>query len=132
MYSSAADVIGYTGVTPDDLNLANDVELTNAIDGWLTQVTDLINEDRGRDFAADGAEVPPGIHNIAMRACANMVMLAMQRRQSGVVQVSDYSVRMVQDTVFSKAIREDLAMYGQKRGTQIGVWVVDTSLVEGV
>lgn len=110
MYSSAAEVISYTGVRPADFGLETDEALTSVIEGWLAQAKDLINADRNRDYSQE-ATVPPGINNIALRLVANMVAQAQFRRETPIVRVDDFNVQMVEDRVFTDGIRRDLARY---------------------
>jgi len=113
-YSSAEDVMQYTGVKPQDLGLDDELKLKEVIEKWLIQIKDIIDRDRNRNFHKEGSEVPPGIDHIAMRVCANVVAQASFRRESTIVQVDDYSIQMVDDQIFTKAIREDLSRYPRK------------------
>ena len=113
-YSTAEEVMQYTGVKPGDLGLSEEQELKDVLEGWLIQIKDIIDRDRNRNFHKEGSEVPPGIDHIAMRVCANVVAQASFRRESTIVQVDDYSIQMVDDQIFTKAIREDLSRYPRK------------------
>ena len=121
-YSTPAEVITFTGVQPADLGFKENNEdgdtpaeqLTAQVTAWLEEVKDLIDQDRHRDYAADGY-VPAGIDNIAKRACANLVMLAIQRRQSPIIRVDDFNIKMADDRIFTPALKEDLAKYPAKR-----------------
>lgn len=118
-YSSAEEVIRFTGVHPPDLGLSSDDELKTVIEGWLVQIKDVIDQDRNRDYhqeVIDGKRtaVPPGINLIAMRMCANMVAQATFRRESTIVQVDDYKIQMVDDRVFTEQLMKDLSRYPKK------------------
>jgi len=118
-YSNADEVIQYTGVQPQDLGLESYEGLNRVIEGWLVQIKDIIDKDRNRDYHQEmeegkRTEVPPGIHHIAMRVCANVVAQATFRRESTIVQVDDYKVQMVDDQVFTDAIKKDLSRYPKK------------------
>ena len=116
-YSSAQDVIDFTGIRPTDLNL---VDITNGdtaaeqliaiVEGWLVEIKDLIDMDRNRDYASE-TEIPAGIHAIAKRMAANMVAQAVIRRDTPIIRIGDYAVKMVDDTILTKSIREDLSLY---------------------
>lgn len=120
-YSTAQDVIDFTGILPGDLNLVDisggdtaSEQLVTIIEGWLEEVKDLIDRDRNRDYAAESPDIPPGIHFIAKRIAANMVAQAVLRRDSPIIRINDYAVKMVSDEVFTPAIRRDLAVYPAK------------------
>ena len=113
-YSTAEEVMQYTGVKPGDLGLNEEQELKDVLEGWLIQIKDIIDKDRNRNYHREGSEVPPGINHIAMRVCANVVAQASFRRESTIVQVDDYRIQMVDDQIFTEAIREDLSRYPRK------------------
>ena len=115
-YSTAEEVMQYTGVKPGDLGLNEEQELKDVLEGWLIQIKDIIDKDRNRDYHQEGSEVPPGINHIAMRVCANVVAQASFRRESTIVQVDDYRIQMVDDQIFTEAIRSDLSRYPRKTG----------------
>ena len=126
-YSSADEVIQYTGVQPQDLGLESYEGLHRVIEGWLVQIKDIIDQDRNRDYHQEveegkRTEVPPGINHIAMRVCANVVAQATFRRESTIVQVDDYKIQMVDDRVFTDAIKKDLSRYPRK--PSFGIMVV--------
>jgi len=131
VYSSPEKVIEYTGVRPQDFGLEDELDgneevvktaeekLESIIEGWLEQVKDLIDHDRNRDYHEEVEEgkrekVPPGIEFIALRMAANMVAQANLRRQTPIVRHDDFSVDMVGDKVFTKAIQRDLARFPYK------------------
>lgn len=107
-YSSAQEVIAYTGLRPDTLRCDSDAALENLLESWLVQIKSLIDADRGRTFDTD---TPAGIHNIAMRICSNMVALMQHRAQSPIIRVDDFTVRMVSDEIFTASIRRDLMRF---------------------
>lgn len=121
-YSTAEEVMQYTGVKPGDLGLNEEQELKDVLEGWLIQIKDIIDKDRNRNYHREGSEVPPGINHIAMRVCANVVAQASFRRESTIVQVDDYRIQMVDDQIFTEAIRSDLSRYPRKMG--FGIMVV--------
>lgn len=121
-YSTAEEVMQYTGVKPGDLGLNEEQELKDILEGWLIQIKDIIDKDRNRNYHREGSEVPPGINHIAMRVCANVVAQASFRRESTIVQVDDYRIQMVDDQIFTEAIRSDLSRYPRKIG--FGMMVV--------
>ena len=118
-YSTPEEVMQYTGIKPQDLGLGIDEELKQVIEGWLIQIKDIIDQDRNRDYHQEveegkRTEVPPGIHHIAMRVCANVIAQAAFRRESTIVQVDDYKVQMVDDQIFTEPIMRDLSRYPRK------------------
>lgn len=125
-YSSVEKVIQATGVRAKDFG-CEDHELHTILQDWLDEATDLINLDRKRDYEAEAAAeggnpVPAGIHSIARRIVGNMVSIAMLRRETPVIKVGEWSLNLVNDDVFTAAIRRDLKRYPKK--ARIGFAVV--------
>ena len=123
-YSTPEDVIQYTGIQPGDLNLEDDDpegedpktaadKRTALLEKWLKQITSLIHGHQKMNYLElvdneELEEVPAGIHNIAMRMAANMVGQAVLRRETPIVKIDDFAVKMVSDAVMTKDIRTDL------------------------
>ncbi len=56
-------------------------------------------------------EPPDGVVNGVLRIVANMVAQAKIRRNTVVLQLDEYTQRLVDDRVFTRAVRDDLSMY---------------------
>lgn len=128
-YSSVEDVIKLAGVKPvdfdfeDDLGLSDegktaDEKLVTLVTSWLISVKSFIDSNRNRDYTQeviDGTlrEIPPGIHNIALRAAANMAAIALLRRETAVQRV-DIVARLKGDEIFTESLRQDLAQFPAK------------------
>lgn len=127
-YSTAVDVIGATGVEPDDLSQADSASLTSLIEDWLLEIKDIIDADRKRDFldeaGGDPLAVRKLVHNVAKRMASNMVALAVLRRDTSIVKMDDFSVQLVSDRVLTEDVRRDLALIprGSTASLPIGMW----------
>lgn len=113
-YSTPKEVIEYTGIQPESLNLQSDPgKLLVILEKWLKQIASIIHGHQKMNYlelvaTGDIEEVPAGIHNIAMRMAANMVAQAVLRRETPIVRIDDFAVKMVSDAILTKDIREDL------------------------
>jgi len=58
--------------------------------------------------------IPEGIHNIAMRACANMVKLAYMNRESPVIRIDDWTTKLVEDKILTDSLKKELGLYYKK------------------
>ena len=118
-YSTPEAVMRYTGIRHSDLGLEDEEQLKAILRDLLREAKDLIDQDRNRDYheeILDGKRdaVPPGINNIALRMVANMMAQAVMRRDTPIVRVDDFSFQMVDDQVFTNAIKKDLSKYPYK------------------
>lgn len=129
-YSSVEDVLNYTGIRPADLGFKDDKDdggdpedsgfrktaedkLAAFIEARLIEIKDMIDRDRNRDYHAE-INVPPGIHHIALRIMKNLMGHAVMSRSTPIVRVDDFTIRMVEDQVFTPAIKRDLRTYPAK------------------
>lgn len=112
-YSTAEDVISYTGVEPKDLGLDSEANLKLLLEKWLTEIKSLIDADRNRDYLAEGT-VPAGIDNIAKRIASNLVAIAVVRRDTPIVRVDDFNIQIVRDEIFTEPIQKDLSRFPAK------------------
>jgi hypothetical protein len=125
-YSTPEDVIRFTGSRPQDFGFTTPAQLEDLVRAWLVEAKDLIDQDRNRDYHQEVVQgvralIPPGIHNIAKRIVANMLALAVLRRETPVVKIDDFTIRMVEDQIFTRAIKQDLAKYPRKPGFRMSV-----------
>ena len=102
-YSSVEDVLLLSGIKAVDFDLEDDLgaeensrsaeeKLSTLVTGWLISVKSFIDHNRNRDYTQEVIagtlyEIPPGIHNIALRATANMAAIALLRRETSVQRV---------------------------------------------
>lgn len=65
------------------------------------------------------APAPPGVAGGVMRIAANMVAQAKLRRKTQIIQLDEYTQRLVDDRIFTRGIKEDLSLY-QRQDPEIG------------
>ena len=58
--------------------------------------------------------LPEGIHNIAMRVCANMVKLAYANRESPVIRLEEMDAKLIEDKIMTTPIKNELRTYYKK------------------
>lgn len=111
MWISVDKIINFTGVKPKHLNLEkdDDAKLEEIIGDWILQSQDLINMYTNRNYTDDN--VRPAIQNICTRLTANMVTLAIQRRDSPIVKVNDWTINNVPSDIFTDDLKNDLKPY---------------------
>lgn len=76
----------------------------------------LVSEVGGYFWIADIEKtvIPEGIHNIAMRACANMVKIAYMNRESPVIRIDDWNTKLVEDKILTDSLKKELGLYYKK------------------
>lgn len=136
MYITKERIIRNTGIKAEDFNITIQADFETMIDEWIEDATDIINEDRNRDYekeVLDGKreKVPAGIKNIAERMVSNMVAKMILRRQTPITQNEDFEVTMTSDEVFTDSIKKDLARYPMKSTLNIfRVGAVDDEVID--
>lgn len=119
MYGSVGGVRDLTGVRPEQLGKATDVELDALLTSWLEEASSAIDTYLERDLEAEVAAgtlpaVPKLVHSCANRIVANMVALGIQRRLSPVVSEDEFSVQLSSDATFTRPIRDELSPLHRK------------------
>lgn len=127
MWISVDDVINFTGLKPKHLNLEKDdtTGLNNIVSDWINQSQDLINMYTNRNYT--DATVRDAIRNICLRLTSNMVSLAIQKRDSPIVKVNDWTIQNVPSNIFTDDLREDLRPFVKDSSTEpdsIGVLAI--------
>jgi len=119
-YGTVESVLLYTGVKPADFGLTSttggdtaEQKLISLITGWLKEATDIIDRIIGGSYL-DSDNVPPGLHNIAVRIVANMCAQAILRRETPVIRIGEFAVRMTDDTIVTPSIKRDLSRYTKR------------------
>lgn len=112
MYSTADDVRHYSQVKPKDLGFDDVPALDDWIEDRLVEIADYIDEYCGRTWEPE--EAPKGIHGIAREMARNVVSLSVTSRETPVVRVDDWRVRMVEPEILTDSIRRALRLYRKK------------------
>ena len=128
IYSSVDDVIRYAGIKPSDFWLEDNEEetaeeqLQDIVMDWLVQIKNKIDLHQRVDYfheteKEDGIvdEVPESIHDIAKRMTANKITSTKLKREAPIQKVEDYSIRQVEDKIFTKSILRELKDVPNKR-----------------
>jgi len=108
------DVLQTTGALPKDLDFeANDNAGFEAlIEKWILEATSIINTYTNKVWTPETA--PDGIVGICRRATSNMIELAIQRRKTGIVLVSDFTIKTLQDIIFTDDMNKTMDLYADK------------------
>lgn len=130
MWISVNDLINFHGLKPQHLNLEKtDVSgLNDILTDWIIQSQDLINNYTNRNYT--DSIVPPSVKNICLRLTSNMVSLAIQKRDSPIIKVNDWSIQNVSSDIFTDDLKDDLKPFIKDSSTepnQIGVLTITGS-----
>lgn len=127
MWISVDDVINFTGLKPKHLNLEKDdtTGLNNIVSDWINQSQDLINMYTNRNYT--DATVRDAIRNICLRLTSNMVTLAIQKRDSPIIKVNDWTIQGLSSDIFTDDLKDDLKPFVKDSSTEpdsIGVLAI--------
>ena len=127
MWISVDDVINFHGLKPKHLNLEKEdtEKLETIVSDWILQAQDLINMYTNRNYT--DSTVRDAIRNVCLRLTSNMVSLAIQKRDSPIVKVNDWTIQNVPSNIFTDDLREDLRPFVKDSSTEpdsIGVLAI--------
>lgn len=108
LWITTTSVINFHALKPKQFNLDKDDEtgLTAMLCEWIVQCQSLINTYTHREYTS--LTVTPAIQNILLRLVSNMVTLAIQRRDTPIIKVNDWTIQTVPSDIFTDDLKEDL------------------------
>ena len=108
MWISVESVINFQGVKPKQFNLekSDDVGLEEMLSEWIVQCQSLIETYTHREYTDEN--VPDAVKNVLLRLVSNMVVLAIQRRDSPIIKVNDWSISTISSDIFTDDLKDDL------------------------
>jgi hypothetical protein len=123
-YGSVATVKQETGIKYTDLKLDSEAALTALMERWMTGITDAI--DRFINQVYNRETAPAGLIRIAEMAAADLCGIAIQRRDTPIVRVDDFNIKMVESQLLTTARKADLQLYAEKRRPTINIFRINT------
>lgn len=78
------------------------------VEEWITQCEDLIKSYTNNKFLNN---TPPTVKNVCLRLCSNMITLAIQRRDSPIIKVNDWTISTLPSEIFTDDLKNDLKPY---------------------
>lgn len=111
LWISVDNVINFHGLKPQHLNIKKDDtdadnKLEAIITDWIVQAQDLINVYTNRQYTSETAR--PAVKNVCLRLTSNMVSLAIQKRDSPIIKVNDWTIQNVPSNIFTDELKDDL------------------------
>lgn len=110
MMINVDDVKTFTGINPQHLKLDNtdETKLNEILNEWISQSESLIKSYTHNQFQP---EVPGAVKNVCLRLTANMVALAIERRDTPRTKVTDWTIKVSSSDIFTEDLKEDLEPY---------------------
>lgn len=75
---------------------------------WISQSEDMIKSYTNNKFSD---EVPDTVKNVCLRLTANMISLAIERRDAPRTIVTDWGTRVSSSKIFTEDLKEDLTPF---------------------
>lgn len=106
-YCTPEELRQFTGASPENFRLEKTDEegLLSLLQTWINQSKGLIDSFCHQNF---DTETPPAISNVCLRLASNMVALAVSRRDTPLIKVNDWSIKISSSNVFSEDLKADL------------------------
>ena len=108
LWITTTNVINFQSLKPQQFGLqkTDTTGLTSLLSDWILQCQDLINTYTHRSYTS--TTVPPAVQNVLLRLVSNMVSLSIQRRDSPIIKVNDWTVQTLSSDIFSDDLKDDL------------------------
>lgn len=110
MWIDVDEVKQFTGINSKHLKLSSedDDKLDEILKNWISQSMDLIKSYTNNTFKDS---VPDSVKNVCLRLTANMVALAIERRDTPRTIVTDWGTRVSSSQIFTEDLKEDLTPF---------------------
>ena len=110
MWIDIDDVKKFTCIQPKHLKLSaeDDTKLNEILEKWISQSEDMIKSYTNNKFTD---EVPDTVKNVCLRLTANMISLAIERRDTPRTIVTDWGTRVSSSKIFTEDLKEDLTQF---------------------
>ena len=130
LWISVDNVINFHGLKPQHLNIKKDEtdadnKLEAIITDWIVQAQDLINVYTNRQYTSETAR--PAVKNVCLRLTSNMVSLAIQKRDSPIIKVNDWTIQNVPSDILTDDLKDDLKPFikdSSNEPNSIGVYAI--------
>lgn len=110
MWLKVQDVKNFTGIQPKHLHFNEDetTELDRILVDWISQSEDLIKSYTHNQFSED---IPDAVKNVCLRLTANMIALAIERRDTPRTTVTEWTIRVSSSDIFTQDLKDDLTPF---------------------
>ena len=116
MWIDIDDVKQFTGIQPKHLKLSaeDDTKLNEILEKWISQSEDMTKSYTNNKFTD---EVPDTVKNVCLRLTANMISLAIERRDTPRTIVTDWGTRVSSSKIFTEDLKEDLTPFIKEKSS---------------
>ena len=104
-------------LSESELGLPVDVSLDIFLSHRLEEAKNLVEGHIGRTYATD--ELPPAVKNIQLRLASNIYNYILMNKRNPVTQVGEFNFQINDDSVFTDALKVDLAPFRKRRGMTV-------------
>ena len=111
LWITTTNVINFQSLKPQQFGLqkTDTTGLQSLLSDWIVQCQDLINTYTHRQYTS--TTVPPAVQNVLLRLVSNMVSLSIQRRDSPIIKVNDWTIQTLSSDIFSDDLKSDLSPF---------------------
>ena len=108
LWITTSSVINFHGLKPKQFQFekTDTTGLNNLLCDWIRQCQSLIETYTDRTYTP--SNVPGAVQNVLLRLVSNMVTLAIQRRDSPIIKVNDWTISTISSDIFSDDLKQDL------------------------
>ena len=108
LWITTTQIIQFNGLKPKTFGFekTDTTSLPAMLTTWITQCQDMINTYCHREYTS--STVPGAVQNVLLRLVSNMVTLSIQRRDSPIIKVNDWTIQTLSSDIFSDDLKQDL------------------------
>jgi hypothetical protein len=112
MYGTPQDIRKFSGVTPQDLGLEDDVALDELLNEWLDRISTAIDVRLKEGTSVKSIDNRyKGLVDVCIRTVARMVVIAQQSRSNPIVQLNEFTISTIDTSEVIKNLDKELKPY---------------------
>lgn len=117
LWITTTSVINFHGLKPKQFGLdkTDNTGLNNLLCEWIRQCQSLIEYYTHRSYTP--SSVNGAVQNVLLRLVSNMITLAIQRRDTPIIKVNDWTIQTVPSDIFTDDLKEDLRPFVKDAGS---------------
>ena len=134
LWITTTSVINFHGLKPKQFGLdkTDTTGLNNLLCEWIRQCQSLIETYTHRSYTP--SSVNGAVQNVLLRLVSNMITLAIQRRDTPIIKVNDWTIQTVPSDIFTDDLKEDLRPFVKDAGSdysKIGFFAITGDDTDG-
>ena len=105
-YATVEEVKAFAKISYEDLGCLTEEEFDSFISDLISHAEAIVNDYCGQSWTTEN--VPATVKFVTIQLCANILHAVLQRKINPLIQVNDFTIRLITPEVFTSELKEIL------------------------